>query len=73
MLMILLTGCGTTGSSDVPCPAPPIVEYSPEFNAALAEQIRELCDNENYKETCRALRDGFLLREQIRACEEKNE
>ncbi len=69
MLMTLLTGCGTPGSNYVPCPAPPIVEYSPEFNAKLSEQIREICKDPKYKENCRALRDAFLLREQIRACD----
>ena len=70
-LTILLTGCGTPGSNKVPCPAPPLVEYSTEFNNALSDQIRSICSDPKYKETCRALRDAYLLREQIRSCYEK--
>jgi len=46
------------------------VIYSPAFNAALAEQIRELCKDPKYHEACRALQDCWLLRRQIKACEE---
>lgn len=72
MLMTLLTGCGTPGSNSVPCPAPPIVEYSPEFNAKLSEEIREICNDPKYEELCRALRDCYLLRIQIKSCEDKD-
>lgn len=70
MLMTLLTGCGTPGSNSVPCPAPPIVEYLPEFNAKLSDQIREICNDCRYKELCQVLRDCYLLRLQIKSCSE---
>ena len=70
-LTILLTGCGTPGSNKVPCPAPPLVEYSTEFNNALSDQIRSICSDPKYKEACRALKDCYLLRQQIKACEEQ--
>ena len=66
VLLILPTGCAKKVSSA--CPAPAIVEYSRDFNQALADQIERICTDPATAQACRALKDCFVTRAQIKAC-----
>lgn len=57
----LLTGCGTAAVYS----CPPIVAYSPEFNARLADELEAMPAGTAVE---RAILDYAALRDQLRAC-----
>lgn len=63
---IWLSGCAT-GASDVGSlgACPPVVEYSPEFQAQVAEELALLPENSAIAEM---MADYAVMREQARAC-----
>lgn len=63
---IWLSGCAT-GASDVGSPGacPPVVEYSPEFQARAAEELAVLPEGSTIAEM---LSDYAVMREQVGVC-----
>ncbi len=60
---VLLTGCATASSDGVVCPV--IVEYSPDFQARLADELAALPDNAALGQ---AMIDYGRVRAELRAC-----
>ena len=70
--MILLSGCGgTVYRTQVEAYCPPMVQYSPEWNADLADEIDAL--PEHYTSIPTAIADYTKLRDRIRRCERERE
>jgi hypothetical protein len=62
----LLTACATVGSDPrVATVCPPVVEYSREFQARAAEELRSLPQGSAIAEM---LADYSVMRDQTRAC-----
>jgi hypothetical protein len=61
----LLAACATAGSEPSIAICPPIVEYSPEFQARAADELKRLLDDSAVVEM---LSDYAVMREQARAC-----
>ena len=62
----LLTGCATGGSEPSGIAiCPPVVEYSREFQARVAEKLELLPDGSAIEEM---LSDYAVMRKQVRAC-----
>lgn len=53
------------GCAQAPSDCPPIVEYSPAFQAQLADEVQQQPEG---AATVRALLDYAALRDEIRAC-----
>ena len=69
MASLLLSACGGTvyrTKLEVYCP--PIQDYSPEFNASLADEIDSLPDESHIP---MVVGDYAKLRDRIRACEKE--
>lgn len=63
----LLTGCVTVGSEPrIATACPPVVEYSRELQALVAEELASLPDGSAIAEM---LADFVMMRDQARACE----
>ena len=60
LILLLLSGCATASV----CPS--LVDYSPEFNEGLTEELMPLDDD---SALVRAVLDYDALRAQVRACE----
>jgi hypothetical protein len=62
----LLSGCATGGSEPrIATVCPPVIEYSREFQARAAEELRLLPDGSVIAEM---LSDYAVIREQAQAC-----
>ena len=71
LTMMFLSGCGTTGSE-----CPPVIEYSPEYQAAAADELETMkpsCQMNAPREDCSVVRalvsDYLQLRDRLRECQ----
>lgn len=70
--MISLTGCaGTVYRTQLEVYCPPLTEYSPEWNHALADELDAL--PQGYAAIPMAITDYAKLRDKIRRCEQERE
>lgn len=60
---VLLTGCATANSDSAVCP--PVIEYSPEFQGRLADELEALPEGSALE---RAMIDYGRVRSELRAC-----
>jgi hypothetical protein len=67
-LTVTLSSCGHDTAPQIACPAPNIVDYNQEFNDNLADQIDRVCGSGENRELCQALRDAYVVRRKIKAC-----
>lgn len=67
-----LTGCAeTVFRADLQVYCPPLAQYSPEWNQALADELDALEDD--YTSIPMAIADYAKLRDRIRTCEAQKE
>lgn len=70
--MISLSGCAkTVYRTEVEVYCPPMVQYSPEWNNALADELDAL--PQGYASIPMAITDYAKLRDRIRTCEKEKE
>lgn len=65
IVMSLLSGCATGGSEQRVVVCPPVVEYSREFQARVADELGLLPEG---SEIAEMLADYAVMRDQVRAC-----
>ena len=66
MSLALLSGCETASSSQPPSACPEVVEYSPEWQGGMAEELERL--PESFRHLPQAVIDYGSLRDQVGAC-----
>lgn len=69
MTICLLTSCAARDSNF--CPAPAIASWDKEWSNKLADEYEVYCPNA-LPAMCRAVKEYYVIREQIRSCLESN-